>query len=126
MQKVDLFIKTSNDSGGEFSSEFGLNLSPNIGASINPQISVSANNVNVVWQDNSTQLALPSTTYDILFKRSDNNGQRFHNTIDISEGPRPSINPQISASDNNVYVVWQDITSQGEQEIFFSRVSISE
>jgi hypothetical protein len=35
-----------------------------------------------------------------------------------------SINPQIATSGNNVYVVWQDSTPQGKQEVFFTKIQV--
>jgi hypothetical protein len=88
-------------------------VSKNNGNSVNPQIAVQGNNVYVVWQDNTPG------NYDILFKRSPNNGDGFR-SVNLKNTNGTSANPQIAVQGNNVYVVWQDNTT-GNYDIILQR-----
>jgi hypothetical protein len=79
-----------------------LNLSNNSGASQAQNMAASENNVYVVWQDNSTG------NDEIYFRHSTDNGQEFGDTVNLSKDIGQSESPQLAASENNVYVVWQD------------------
>ena len=78
-----------------------------------PQIAVQGSNVYVVWQDNTPG------NYDILFKRSSNNGNGFK-TVNLKNSNGTSVFPQIALDGSNVYVVWQDNTP-GNYDIFLQR-----
>ncbi|MGD9346388.1 MAG: sialidase family protein [Candidatus Aminicenantes bacterium] len=72
-----------------------------------PQISVSGSNIYVVWHD------LRNGTFDIYFNRSTDEGatwQLSDTRLDVGDAPgaNHSMNPQISSSEDNVYVVWED------------------
>ena len=58
----------------------------------------------IVWQD-----SFPGNN-DIFFASSSDEGLTFSEPLDISntDGPCPSL-PQIAVSDDNIYIVWQDI-----------------
>ena len=88
------------------------NLSDNDGISINPQIEVSGKNVYTTWQDDS-----PPGDFDLLFKRSTDNGASFRSSVDLSRNIDGSASAQkVFKSGNDVYVVW----SQNE-DIFFRK-----
>jgi hypothetical protein len=106
----DIFFRRSTDGGKNFDST--KNLSNNPGHSEMPQIAASGNNVYVVWQDSTPGNA------EILFRRSTDKGDSFDSPENLSNNQEISTVPQIAASKNNVYVVWQDDTP-GNAEIFF-------
>jgi hypothetical protein len=108
--KSDVFFKRSTDGGKTF--EKTKNLSNNPEDSLAPQIAASGNNVYVVWQDDTPGNA------EILFRRSTDKGDNFDSQKNLSNNLGTSTVPQIAASKNNVYVVWQDDTP-GNAEIFF-------
>jgi hypothetical protein len=89
-----------------------LNLSNNSGASEAQNVAASGNSVYVVWQDNSTG------NDEIYFTRSTDDGQAFGDAINLSKDIGRSESPQLIASGNSVYVVWQD-NSTGNDEIYF-------
>jgi hypothetical protein len=108
---TDIYFKRSTDGGATFSGS--SNLSNNIGGAYSPQIAVSGNNVYVVWFDLTTE------NEEILFTRSTNSGATFSNTpINLSNNIGGSYSPQIAVSENNVYVVWLDYTTE-KSDIFF-------
>ena len=74
---------------------------------------LQGSNVYVVWQDNTPG------NYDILFKRSSNNGNGFK-SVNLENSNGTSVFPQIALDGNNVYVVWQDNTP-GNDDIFLQR-----
>jgi hypothetical protein len=61
-----------------------------------------------------------SRNYDILFKRSTDNGSSFEREINLSNNSGFSEHPQMSSLGNNVYVVWADDTNVNKQ-IFFRK-----
>ena len=93
------------------------NLSNSNGTSSDPQIAASDSNVYVVWKDNSTG------NDDIYFSKGTNNGSRFRDRDErnLSNNTGTSSDPQIAASDNNVYVVWKD-NSTGNDDIYLRRL----
>ena len=101
----DIFFIKSEDNGSTFSKP--INLSNNTGFSEHPQIAVSKNDIFIVWADNTNS----NNTY-IMFTKSENNGTTFSKAINLSNSTKNSNNVEISASNNNVYVIWQDIVDQ--------------
>jgi hypothetical protein len=83
------------------------------------QIAASGNNVYVVWREPPTPQSMANEG-DIFFRRSTDGGKNFDSPENLSNNPGHSEMPQIAASGNNVYVVWQDSTP-GNAEIFFRR-----
>ena len=113
-RNYDIYIKKSIDGGLTFSKE--INLSNNPGFSEHPQIAISGNNVYIAWIDDNTSSS-PSTTIaknkEILFRKSIDGGNTFDKIINLSNSSNAdSYNQEIAAAENNVYIVWQDITGQ--------------
>ena len=107
--------KRGTDSGASFSNTT-INLSNNTGSSYNSEITTSGNNIYVVWSDSTTGNA------DIFIKRIEYDGATFSSPlINLSNNAGWSYSPpQITASGNNVYVVWSDSTT-GNADIYFRR-----
>ncbi len=103
-KNYDIFLKKSDDNGNTFSKP--INLSNNPGFSEHPQIAVSNNGIFIVWADNTN-----SNNTEIMFTKSEDNGTTFSKIINLSNNSQNSNNQEISAFDENVYVVWQDIDS---------------
>jgi hypothetical protein len=72
----------------------------------------------VVWQDNATGKS------DIYFKEGRDNGTKIGRTQNLSNNTGDSEFPQVAASEDYVYVVWQDDTT-GDNEIHLKRIRIS-
>lgn len=109
-KNYDIFMKKSIDGGLTFGKE--INLSNNPGFSEHPQIATSGDNVYVVWIDNSPSADSSSEAAaknkKIVFTKSADNGNTFGETITLSNVPAAdSLNQEIAAAGNNVYVVWQ-------------------
>jgi hypothetical protein len=105
----DIFMKKSIDGGLTFGKE--INLSNNPGFSEHPQIAASGNNVYIVWIDNSPIIGSSETSESkkILLRKSVDQGNTFDETSILSSNNSvDSINQEITATGNNVYVVWQD------------------
>ena len=101
-KNYDIYFKKSEDQGNTFSKP--INLSNNTGFSEHPQIAVSKNGIFIVWADNTN-----SNNTEIMFTKSEDNGTTFSKVINLSNNSKNSNNVEISAFDENVYVVWQDI-----------------
>jgi hypothetical protein len=110
----DIYFKRSINGGASFETHpIKLSDKSYIGSSEFPQIAASGNNVYVVWQYHVGQKS------DIYFKRSINGGASFEaNTIKLGYVLHFANNPQIAASGNNVYVVWQDNATKGKNTFF--------
>jgi hypothetical protein len=98
----DIYFKKSKDNGNTFSKP--INLSNNTGFSEHPQIAISNNSIFIVWTDNTH-----SNNTEIMFTKSIDNGTEFNKVINLSNNSKNSNNVEISAFNENVYVVWQDI-----------------
>ena len=98
----DIYFTKSEDNGNTFSKS--INLSNNTGFSEHPQIAESENGIFIVWADNTD-----SNNTEIMFSKSVDNGTTFSKPINLSNNSHNSNNQEISAFNENVYVVWQDI-----------------
>lgn len=96
------------------------NLTQNKDDSVYPQVSSSSNSVYLVWQESVGSYV--SRNYDIFFRQSNDGGDTFGSSINLSNNPGFSEHPQIASVGNNIYVVWVD-DSSGEREIMFSKSS---
>ncbi|MGI0040813.1 MAG: sialidase family protein [Nitrosopumilaceae archaeon] len=108
----DIFFSTSADNGNEFSKPINLSKSKDVSQIIrDTQIALSGDKIFVVWYD--------ETEYgsDVFFTKSVDGGLTFSNPINLSQTNARSELPQIVASNENVFIVWQDF-SQGNGDIF--------
>jgi len=83
---------------------------------------VSGDDVYVVWQDRTIT---PTGVADIAFRHSTDRGVHFGSVSNLSHAWfQDSRHPEISASGDNVYVVWQQVTSPDEplqsEQIWFA------
>ena len=97
----DIFFVRSEDKGKTF--EMPINLSNNIEFSERPQIAASRNGIFIVWTD-----TIDSNNKEIIFTKSIDNGKTFSNPVTLSNNSKNSSNVEISAFNENVYVVWQE------------------
>ena len=97
----DIFFVRSEDKGKTFS--MPINLSNDTKFSERPQIAISKNGIFIVWADKTN-----SNNKEIMFTKSEDNGKTFSKVKNISNNSKNSSNQEISAFDENVYVVWQE------------------
>ena len=115
--QFDIFLSKSSDGGITFSQP--INLSNDSGDSTNPNLITVHNNLFVIWNDNSTK------NYNVMIKRSSDNGITFSQPINLSNTTHyDSINPQLAATTNELFVVWQEDIS-GNNQIYFTTVDTS-
>ena len=94
-----------------------INLSNTQLGSSNPSIAVFRNNVYVAWEEQQAP-----DNFDIVFRKSTNNGINFDATMNLSNNPGDSRSSKIVVSQDNVYVVWDDRTGNVlGRDIFFIR-----
>jgi hypothetical protein len=93
-----------------------INLSSNLGHSQDPEIVTDDLFIYTLWLDDT------EGNRDVYFKRSVDNGVTFGETINLSDSPGGSLNPNMVASTGtgNVYVVWEHIPGNNG-EVFFAR-----
>lgn len=77
-------------------------------------IVVSENNIYLTWWDNTTG------NNEIYFVKSNDSGKNFSTPINLSNDKGASVDSQIAASHNNVYVTWWDNTT-GNWEVFIAK-----
>ena len=77
-------------------------------------IATSGGNVYIVW---FTDKGTPNSNGEVMFKASTDSGKTFGNKINLSNTPNAdSINAEISAAGNNVYVTWWERANQTSNE----------
>jgi len=104
-RKGQILLRVSNDGGNTFSRL--IRLSSDTESSLAPQIAVSGNNVYAVWYDLEPEAR-------IVFRASEDNGTTFGNPINLrTVHTGASCCPKITASGNNVYVIWADTKLDG-------------
>ena len=109
----DVFVAKSTDGGNKFA--LPVNVSNNPKPSGAPQIAVSGNNVDIVWMDNAPG------NYDIFVAKSTDNGSTFGTPVNVSNNPGDSGYPQMTASGNDVYVVWTETISDKNYDVLFAK-----
>ena len=97
----DIFFAKSEDNGKTFGTP--INLSNNTEFSERPQIAVSKNGIFIVWGE-----TINPNNKEIMFTKSLDNGKTFSNPINLSNNSKNSYNQEISAFNENVYVIWQN------------------
>ncbi|HEX6283081.1 MAG TPA: sialidase family protein [Nitrososphaera sp.] len=119
----DIYIRKSADQGETFTKNNNnsamdttevINLSNNPGFSEHPQIAAYKEKVHVAWIDDSLG------NKEILFSRSIDNGTTFSEAINVSNTTNTnSHNLEISAFENDVYIVWLDEDEEENGIILF-------
>jgi N,N-dimethylformamidase beta subunit-like protein len=106
-----IVLRKSIDGGETF--DKAISLSKKYSLSFYPQLAVSSANVYATWV--STQnLDTKNETNNIVFSRSTDAGNTFNNMINLTNNAKLSFDPQISISNNHVYVTWLNGTSLGK------------
>jgi hypothetical protein len=119
---TDIVFAKSLDNGNKFDKVVN-NVNNYTGWSFGPQMAVFGSNVYVVWSENPH-----GKKGDIMFRRSNNNGTTFENKItDLSNGTEgDSFEQRIVAVQsenkvNDVYIVWNEYSTNGSEEIHLRR-----
>ena len=101
-----------------------LNLSNEIINSTFPQIKTQNNTIYVIWSGNVGHGIDNEMQSDIFITKSENKGDSFGESINLSNNPGSSFNPQTEISSNNIYVVWEDDTLSAKTSDLNSNTSI--
>jgi hypothetical protein len=109
-EKGRIRFRASNDAGDNFNITRVLSQENEINAN-SPQLAVNENTIYVVWEDNSRSENNASKNFDLFFKVSTNGGANFTTTKVLAKNPGDSFDPQIAASGQNMYAVWEDNTA---------------
>jgi hypothetical protein len=112
IRNYDILFQHSTDNGSSFSQE--INLSNNTGFSEHPQISSAANNVHVIWADDT------NGKKQVYFSTSNDNGNTFGEAIKLSNNSSSSFNQDIAAFGNNVYTVWLEKAVSGPYRVMLA------
>jgi hypothetical protein len=112
-----IFFTKSLDNGNSFSDTIKLNSDWNsIGES---QIAAYGNNVYVVWGGNPDEKVVGN----MFFVKSSDNGNSFHQPISLTD-EKDSLNVEVIADKSNiVYVAWQALLPDGNEEILLKKSS---
>ena len=106
----EIYYKRSTDGGLSWGEDTRLTF--NSWNSLRPSIAVNGSNVHIAWYDNRTQ------KYEIYYKNSTNSGVSWSPDIKLTNGFYDFGMPCISATDQNINIVWQDIRVKNE-EIYY-------
>ena len=87
-----------------------INLSNEIINSTLPQIKTHNNNIYVIWSGNVGHGVDNEIQSDIFLAKSENKGNSFGESVNLSNNTGSSFNPQSEIYSNNIYVVWEDDT----------------
>lgn len=112
--KFGVMFAKSNDGGSSFGKQVDLG-NVNAGAPDNLKIAESQGKIYAVWQ---SFLANKSS---IAFAKSSDNGTTFMPAIEVSDDSKDSAFPQVTVSDNHVYVVWIERTPGDITNIVFAK-----
>jgi hypothetical protein len=112
-----IFFTKSLDKGNSFSDTIKLNSNWNsIGES---QIAAYGNNVYIVWGGNPDEKVVGN----MFFVKSSDNGDSFPQPISLTD-EKNSLNVEVIADKSNiVYVAWQALLPNGNEEILFKKSS---
>jgi len=128
--KSEIFLSRSIDNGNTFETSI---ISNNAGVSYNPWIRSDGKNVYAVWNDETPHMAninvegpenvdIVLGDLEILFAASHDGGETF-DVFNLSNSKYSvSWDPRIVLSGENIYVVWNETITNGD-EIFFSMSS---
>jgi hypothetical protein len=90
-------------------------LTRNSGDSEVPVIAVVRSNIYLVWSDDT------AGNYEIFFKRSIDGGATWTANRRLTNTAGGSFHPAIAVDGPNIFVIWHDITTPGNAEIYFKR-----
>jgi hypothetical protein len=113
-----IFFMKSLDSGNSFSDTIKLNGNwDSIGES---QISAYENNIYIVWGGNPDE----KTVGNMFFVKSADNGNKFSKAVSLTSDEKNSLNVEVIADgNNNVYVAWQALLLDDNEEILIKKSS---
>jgi hypothetical protein len=120
----DTFFRASTNNGANFTGN--KTLSRDVGSSYDPKVATSAKGtVYVVWEDNTVGKNNISKSFYLYFRASINAGANFTDKQYLSRNIGQLADySQITASGDNAYVVWSDISSyQGIHEVFLRAIT---
>lgn len=100
VENKEIYLRTSSDNGASFGNR--INLSNSALDSDYPEVAVSGNNLFVIWSEGGTDHR------DVYFMTSYDNGATFGNTINLSNSTADSYQHRLTASGENIYVLWRD------------------
>jgi len=110
---TDVFFKRSTDGGASFGNTINLSNNPNSQSSL-PTLALLDNNVYTAWSDG------PFNNGEVNYRKSTDGGASFGNTINLSNDTGDSIRPEIAVSGSNIFIVWQNQATKGDN-VFFKR-----
>jgi ethanolamine utilization microcompartment shell protein EutL len=110
----EILYRKSFNGGNTFAN--AINLSNTQSGSSIPSLAFN-NNLYLVWEDQQGP-----DNFDIVFRKSNNNGITFDAALNLSNNPGDSRSAKIGASQDNVYIVWDDRTGKIlGRDVFFIR-----
>jgi hypothetical protein len=99
-----------------WSNDVGLTYNTN--NSVIPDIAVWDKYVHVFWCE---QIPGPGSEYDLLYKRSSNDGKTWDSTIKLIDTPYHAILPSAAINQNTIHIVWRDDRESWLSAIYYMR-----
>jgi hypothetical protein len=110
-----VFLTKSFDGGRSFDSILKLNHdSESVGES---QVAAYGNNVYAVWGGNPDE----KVAGNLFYTRSSDNGTSFIPARPLTD--RDTLNVEVAAENNSVFIAWQGVLPNGNEEIYIKRSS---
>ena len=101
LEKKDNFFRASTDNGASFGNTINLSKVPKFAFR---EIAASGNNVYSIWTGGD-----PNSPTDIFYSKSSDGGNSFSPLLKVNREFGSNIEAKITASGNNVYIVWTPV-----------------
>ena len=109
---AEIYLKKSPDGGATWQPSMRLSYTAN--ESREPAIAAGGGaNVHVVWADRTP------LDYEIYFRKSTDGGATWQAVRQLTDNEGESWNPRIAVEGANLFVVWWDASTPGNDEIYF-------
>jgi hypothetical protein len=126
----NIFLTKSIDTGETFSDPIAITEDDNSLKPSNVEVVIdqeegsnnNSNNLYIAWQDVTTteEEGEENNNKEEILLMSSDNGYTFGNTINLSKNYDISECPSLAVDDNNVYILWEDL-SPANHEVLFTR-----
>jgi len=99
-----------------------INISRDKALSTNPQLALTGQHVYVIWESQEvTASTMGVPIRDIMFRSSNDRGVSFAPPLRLSTNVIDSMEPDVAAAGEDVYVVWASSNANGFLNIFFRK-----
>jgi hypothetical protein len=117
----NVYYKRSTNGGLSWGTDTRLSMK-NSNYDFFPSLALNGSNVHLVFYSHRTTGKY--TSYDIIYKKSTNDGMTWGSDVQLTNNPAASGVPSIAVSGSNVHVIFRD-NRDGNYEIYYKRYGTS-